>query len=339
MRSRVRWRPWAWNCSAAQACARCAARRAARARGGRRQAEQAGQHGEDRQLHEQDAQHRPVRDRDQQPRARQPRERGDQDRQARRRAATPPQARRRSRPWCAPPRRGWRPRSRALGVRTAPSPTPRRAAAAGRAASAGEPAAAAENPPPPEKPPLDRPRLPRARGHVKQQVEHQPAEPGDITSDDEKGDDQRHRQPAERLSAGSASTRSDGRFSHSEASVVSTVMISSTPRWMPPREIAGLEARRDRVGDDHLRQGIGQRALEPVADLDAHAPLVRRDQQQHAVVLALPRRASKRGTGRWRRARSHSPAARAPWRRRAGCRTCPRVHAAWVPARPASSAG
>ena len=66
--------------------------------------------------------------------------------------------------------------------------------------------------------------------------------------------------------------------------MVSTVMMSSTPRVMPPREVAGLEARRDRVGDDDLGQGVGQRALEPVADLDPHPPLVRRHQQQHAVV-------------------------------------------------------
>ena len=52
-------------------------------------------------------------------------------------------------------------------------------------------------------------------------------------------------------------------------------------------EIAGLEARRDGVGDDHLGQRVGQRAFEAIADLDAHPPLVGRDQQQHAVVLGL----------------------------------------------------
>ena len=52
-------------------------------------------------------------------------------------------------------------------------------------------------------------------------------------------------------------------------------------------EVAGLEARRDGVGDDDLRQRVGQRAFEAVADLDPHPPLVRRDQQQHAVVLRL----------------------------------------------------
>ena len=52
-------------------------------------------------------------------------------------------------------------------------------------------------------------------------------------------------------------------------------------------EIAGLEAGRDRVGDNDLCQRIGQRAFETVADLDANPPLLRRDQQQHAVVLCL----------------------------------------------------
>ena len=42
-------------------------------------------------------------------------------------------------------------------------------------------------------------------------------------------------------SAGAASTRSDGRFSHSEASVVSTVMMSSTPRWTPPAKSPALK--------------------------------------------------------------------------------------------------
>ena len=50
-------------------------------------------------------------------------------------------------------------------------------------------------------------------------------------------------------------------------------------------EIARLEPRRDGVGDDHLRQRVGQRAFEAVADLDPHATLVRRHQQQDAVVL------------------------------------------------------
>ena len=50
-------------------------------------------------------------------------------------------------------------------------------------------------------------------------------------------------------------------------------------------EVAGLEARRDRIGDDDARHRVRQRALEAVADLDAHPALLRRDQKKHAVVL------------------------------------------------------
>ena len=55
----------------------------------------------------------------------------------------------------------------------------------------------------------------------------------------------------------------------------------------PAAEIAGLEARRDGVGDDDLRQRVGERSLETVADFDAHLVLVGRDEQKHAVVLRL----------------------------------------------------
>ena len=51
--------------------------------------------------------------------------------------------------------------------------------------------------------------------------------------------------------------------------------------------VAGLEARRDGVGDDHGGEGIGQRAFQAIAHFDAHPPLLGRHQQQHAVVLVL----------------------------------------------------
>ena len=82
-----------------------------------------------------------------------------------------------------------------------------------------------------------------------------------------------------------SSARNSGFFCHSAESVVSTVMMSSTPRVDAAVEIARLEAGRDGVGDDDLRGRVGQRALEPVADLDAHAMLFGRDQEQRAVVL------------------------------------------------------
>ena len=50
-------------------------------------------------------------------------------------------------------------------------------------------------------------------------------------------------------------------------------------------EIAGLEARRNGVRDNDARHRVGQRALEAVADLDAHLSLLWRDEEKDAVVL------------------------------------------------------
>ena len=50
-------------------------------------------------------------------------------------------------------------------------------------------------------------------------------------------------------------------------------------------EIPGLESRRDRVRNNDAGDGVGQRPFEAVADLDAHPPLLRRDQKESAVVL------------------------------------------------------
>ena len=52
-------------------------------------------------------------------------------------------------------------------------------------------------------------------------------------------------------------------------------------------KISGLEAWRDGVRDDDFRERIGEGPLQPVTHLDANSPLVRRDQEHHAVVLAL----------------------------------------------------
>jgi hypothetical protein len=52
-----------------------------------------------------------------------------------------------------------------------------------------------------------------------------------------------------------------------------------------PGEIVLPEARRHGGCDDHLCERVGQRPFEPVAHLDAHLALARRDQQQGAVVL------------------------------------------------------
>src|SRR5262249_2693263 len=53
------------------------------------------------------------------------------------------------------------------------------------------------------------------------------------------------------------------------------------------RNVIGAKARDDRVLDDELGDGVGERALEAVADLDAHLALAWRHDQQHAVVLVL----------------------------------------------------
>ncbi len=54
-----------------------------------------------------------------------------------------------------------------------------------------------------------------------------------------------------------------------------------------PVEIPLPEVRRDGIGDDALRAGIGEHAFEPVADLDAQAPVVLRNQQKRPVVDAF----------------------------------------------------
>ncbi len=64
--------------------------------------------------------------------------------------------------------------------------------------------------------------------------------------------------------------------------------MASTPGTDAAGEVAAPETRRDRGRDDDLGQGVGQGALETVADLDAHPALARRDQEEGAVVLVRP---------------------------------------------------
>src|SRR5262249_9576818 len=52
-----------------------------------------------------------------------------------------------------------------------------------------------------------------------------------------------------------------------------------------PRDIVGAKARDDCVLDDELGDGVSERALEAVADLDAYLALAWGHDQQHAVVL------------------------------------------------------
>ena len=51
--------------------------------------------------------------------------------------------------------------------------------------------------------------------------------------------------------------------------------------------IAGAEARQHGAVDDDVGHGVGEDRLEPAADLDAHLALVRRDDEEDAVVLLL----------------------------------------------------
>lgn len=65
------------------------------------------------------------------------------------------------------------------------------------------------------------------------------------------------------------------------------------PASAPAGKIPRLEARHDSIGDDDFGRSVGQRALQPVADFDAHLALEQRDQQQHAIAFGhlarLPR--------------------------------------------------
>ena len=49
-------------------------------------------------------------------------------------------------------------------------------------------------------------------------------------------------------------------------------------------EVALAEARHDVVVDDALRDGVGQHALQAIADLEFQPPIILGDHQQHAVV-------------------------------------------------------
>jgi hypothetical protein len=61
----------------------------------------------------------------------------------------------------------------------------------------------------------------------------------------------------------------------------------STPAANAAAEIAGLELWRDVLVDDALGGGVGERAFEAVADLDAQAAIVLGDDEQRAVVDLL----------------------------------------------------
>ena len=58
------------------------------------------------------------------------------------------------------------------------------------------------------------------------------------------------------------------------------------PGVQAARVVVLIEPRHDGLGDDALRERVGNRAFEPVADLDAQAAIVVRDDEHDAVVDA-----------------------------------------------------
>ena len=64
-------------------------------------------------------------------------------------------------------------------------------------------------------------------------------------------------------------------------------MMSSTPRVIPPAKSSARNRGMIAFSMMSLETSVGERAFEAVADLDAHLALVRRHDQQHAVVLVL----------------------------------------------------
>ena len=212
-------------------------------------------------------------------------------------------ARRRSRPRFSPRRRGSPPRCAfAVLLPKWPSPTPRGAAAARRTAAAGKAAAAAARTAAAEPPS----RRSSAGSSQISDVEEEPAEAG--RDDQQHDDDDDDPATMSQVEAGRAPAhcrrRSDGPLlpfrrigGEHRDDVVDAALDAAA-------EIAGLEARRDRVGDDDLatarrsacprgrsrpRCGPGARSARPAAARRCSWP---------------SRRASRRGTARWRRARS-----------------------------------
>ena len=77
------------------------------------------------------------------------------------------------------------------------------------------------------------------------------------------------------------------------------VIMSSTPREMPSLNLSALKRGVTASADDHLGQRVGQGPFQPVTIFDAHALLVRRDEQQLSLFFSFPR-APIGGTAHWR---------------------------------------
>src|SRR5262245_14333433 len=167
-----------------------------------------------------------------------------------------------------------------------PSPASGRAAAAERAAAPGKAAAkaaakAARRAGGPRRargadPPASaRAAAAVARNGADEREEHQPEH-----EDDEQHDQQRAPVYGRLRSLGRALLPFGGVAGEHADDIVDAAVDAAG-------KVVGAKARDDRVLDDEPRDRVGERAFEPVADLDAHLALVWRHDQHHAVVLVL----------------------------------------------------
>src|SRR3954452_872539 len=159
---------------------------------------------------------------------------------------------------------------------------PERAATAGKTATIGEPAGRAGGPV------RARPRGPAARPAVARSAATAVARDGPNQREEHESEDEENQQHDQDRIPTRRRLRPFGRTllpfrgvagEHAD-DVVDTTCDAA-------REIAGAEPRGDPVLDDEPGNSVGKRALEAIAHLDAHLALVRRHDQQHAVVLAL----------------------------------------------------
>jgi len=131
---------------------------------------------------------------------------------------------------------------------------------------------------------------PRAAGideDVDQQVQDKPAEAWPRSEQNDEDDDCHDQQPVDRVLTGLAVDPErrallplGGVGGQHRDDVVDAARDAVTV-------VAGLEARRHGVGNDHFRECVGQRAFQAIADFDSDALFVGRNQQQDAVVLRL----------------------------------------------------
>src|SRR6476646_8421554 len=123
--------------------------------------------------------------------------------------------------------------------------------------------------------------------NIQHKVQEQPAKPGRNDEHEDKSDQCRDENPICRI--GALLTVKPKRWSllpiRGISGQYSDDVIDAARN--APAEIAGFEAWRNSVGYDYFRQCVCERALKPITDLDADPPLVRRNDQQHAIIFGL----------------------------------------------------